>query len=566
MNWWLDGGVINTVTNGGQIIISDSGDWDFETQAMDIDGMDSGWRLENLRIDTIAPTDVTDPGGLGWRNATVNVFVFAADITSGLDHVEWELDGGPTQTGANNAPVQITGDGVHALRTRAVDVAGNISVWRDHTIRIDTVTPTDTTSPNGGWNTAPATVNITGTDALSGVDRVQYRVNGGSTVDTGTPASVVVSTEGVNTVQTRVRDAAGNWTGWKDSTVRVDTTAPTNQTDVSDGVWTTANYAVLVKAVDGTSGLSEVEYRVDGGPWVQGPSGITAQVSGTGDHTLETRARDVAGNTSLARLDHVRIDRVAPTNTTAAAPGGTVGNPYTVPVTGTDGHSGVAHVEWRVDGGTIHTGPSGTTATVSGNGVHTLETRVVDNVGYDSGWRTEPVTIDAISGDAPRPTDTTTTASGGWYTGPVTVTVAATDSSSGVADLRWRIDGQPVQNDPGPTHQIQISGEGTHHLETRARDVAGNESAWRSQYFKIDTSVPVDTVDIPAGWSDSTEFTLTATDTQSGIAEIEYTINGGTLQHGTLNQAWTSAARAATRSLPAPSTTPATPRSRARRP
>ena len=205
-------------------------------------------------------------------------------------------------------------------------------------------------------------------------------------------------------------------------------------------------------------------------------------------------------------------------------------------MTGTDGHSGVAHVEWRVDGGTIHTGPSGTTATVSGNGVHTLETRVVDNVGYDSGWRSEPVTIDAISGDVTAPTDTTTTASGGWYTGPVTVTVAATDSSSGVANLRWRIDGQPVQNDPGPTHQIQISGEGTHHLETRARDVAGNESAWRSQYFKIDTSVPVDTVDIPAGWSDSTEFTLTATDTQSGIAEIEYTINGGTLQHGTLNQ------------------------------
>ncbi len=536
MNWRLDGGVIDTVTNGGQIIVSDSGDWDFETQAVDGDGMDSGWRLESLRIDTILPTDGTDVGGPGWRNATANISVFAADVTSGVDHVEWELDGGLTQSGPNSSTVPISGDGVHALRTRAVDVAGNVSVWRDHTVRIDTVTPTDTTSPPGGWQTTPLLVNITGNDALSGVDRVQYRLNGGSTVETATPAGLTVSTEGVNDLQTRVRDAAGNWTGWKASTVRVDTTAPTNQTDVSDGVWTTANYAVDVKAADGLSGLAEVEYRIDGGPWVQGPSGITASITGTGDHTLETRGRDVAGNTSIARLDHVRIDKVAPVNTTAPAPGGQVANPYTVPVTGTDAHSGVARVEWRVDGGAVHTGASGTVATVTGHGSHTLETRVVDNVGYDTGWRSETVDVDAISGDTTDPVDTTTTAPAGWRPGTINVTVGATDAGSGVKEIQWRVDGLPKQVDAGPTKLIQITGEGVHHLETMAIDVAGNETAWRSQYFRIDQTVPTDTTDVPADWQHTTTFTLSATDAHSGVAEIEYTVDGGPLLHGTNGQ------------------------------
>ena len=62
----------------------------------------------------------------------------------------------------------ISGDGEHTLSTRGVDVAGNISLWRDHTIRIDTILPVDETAALAGWQTAPLPVSVRGTDGLLG--------------------------------------------------------------------------------------------------------------------------------------------------------------------------------------------------------------------------------------------------------------------------------------------------------------------------------------------------------------------------------------------------------------
>jgi hypothetical protein len=537
IEWRLGaGGAVSSVPSGSQITIADLGVLDLQTQAVDDSGNTSGWRSEQLRIDTVDPTDATNPGPTAWYAAPATVDVSAVDITSGVDHVEWQLDGGLTQTGPNGSDVAIAGDGTHLLRTRAVDVAGNVAGWTDHTIRVDTVTPADTTAIPGGWQTAPLGVSVTGTDAHSGVVEATWRVDGGSSTTAPAPGALTVSAEGVHTVETRVRDAAGNQTGWKSQTVRIDTTAPTNQTDTSDGVWTTADYSVLVKAADGGSQLAEVQWRIDAGPWISGSSGSQANVTGTGDHTLETRAADVAGNVSVPRLDHVRIDRVNPTNTTAPAPGGAVGNPYQVAVTGTDAHAGVASVEWQVDSDAVESGPSGAQATVSGHGPHTLKTRVIDGAGNASAWRTDTITIDAVSGDVTAPADTTTAAPAGWRPTAIPVTVAATDAGSGVAELQWRVDGQPMQTSLVSNPSFSITGGGQHLLETRAIDVAGNVSNWRAQTFRIDVLVPLDTTDIPADWQPSNSFTLAATDAHSGIDAIEYTIDGGAVQQGTNGQ------------------------------
>jgi hypothetical protein len=536
-------GAINQVPTGTPITISDIGVHDFQTRVVDNSGNDSGWRSEQLRIDPVDPTDTstpaTSPNAAGWYNAATSYDVSATDITSGVDHVEWQLDGGLTQSGPSGSDVPIAGDGVHTLRTRAVDAAGNVSDWIDRTVRVDTVTPTDTTSIASGWHTAAVAIGVTGSDAHSGIAEVTWRVNGGApTTTTSFPAGFSLSTEGVNTVETRVRDAAGHQTGWKSHTVRVDTTAPTNQTPVSDGEWTTADYHVLVVAADsGGSGLAEVQWRIDGGPWDSGPSGSQANVVGTGDHTLETRGIDVAGNASVPRVDNVRIDRTAPTNTTAAAPSSPIlGTQYTVPVTGTDTPSGVDRVEWRVDGGAIHSGPSGTQATVTGHGEHVLETRVLDEAGNDSTWRSEDVEIDAVTGDATPPTDTTTTAPSTWRPTAIAVTVAATDAGSGVKELQWRIDGQPIKSSLVDDPSFEIDTEGEHLLETRAIDVANNTSAWREQTFKVDLSVPSDTTAIPAGWQSTNTFTLSGTDAQSGIANLQYRIDGAPAQTGTNGQ------------------------------
>ena len=146
LQWCLNHGAFSDADDGDDITIATSGVWALDTRAVDNEGNVSAWTAETVRVDLAAPADITDPGGTGWHNAPHNVIVLADDPVSGVDHVEYQLDGGLVQSVPNGTSVAISSDGSHTLRTRAVDVAGNTSVWRDHTVRVDTLTPTDTTA------------------------------------------------------------------------------------------------------------------------------------------------------------------------------------------------------------------------------------------------------------------------------------------------------------------------------------------------------------------------------------------------------------------------------------
>jgi Big-like domain-containing protein len=530
MEWRVDGGAEQPALPGEQATVSGDGSHTLETRAIDDSDNASAWRPDTVRIDTSDPVDITNPGTSAWRPGPVDVTIAGIDGVSDIAHVEWQLDGGLPQSGPNASVVPIAADGVHTLSTRVVDLAGNASSWHDHTIRIDTVTPLDDTAAPAGWQTDPLVVSVTGSDAHSGIGLVRWRVDGGLPQFGFAPSLVTISADGEHTLLTQVQDNVGHASGWKTHTIRIDTTAPANHTPTADPGWRAAPYAVMVSGADDGSGLAQVEWRVDGGPVTAGASPTQATVSGNGTHTLETRAVDVAGNASAWRSESVRIDNVVPTNTTAA-PTGPVPNPYQVAVTGTDAHAGVAHVEWRVDGGAIQSGPFGSQATVSGNGMHTLETRVVDGAGNASAWRSDEVEIDiTLNADSTPPTDTTTTVTAGWRTAAVNLTLAATDSGAGVERLEWRLDGAPVQTHFGDSKALTIADEGVHELETRAWDFAGNDSAWRSQTIRIDLTVPTDAITIGAGWQAQRTFTAAGTDALSGIDEIEYRIDGGAVQ------------------------------------
>jgi hypothetical protein len=530
MQWRVDGGGAVDASNGETITLSSSGVFTLETRAVDEAGNASAWRAETVRIDLSAPNDTTDPGTVAWRPTATSVTVTAADPLSGLDHVEWELDGGAVQSGPNASTVAIAGDGAHTLRTRAVDVAGNISSWRTHTIRVDTVTPTDDTAAPGGWQTGPLAVTVAGSDAHSGVAQVTYQLDGGAQTAGPSPTVVTVSGDGDHVLTSKVRDNAGNESGWKSTTVRIDTTAPANQTPTAPTAWRAADYAVMVSGADGGSGLNDVQWRVDGGPVTSGASPLQATVTGTGVHTFETRARDVAGNASAWRSETIRIDTLAPTNTTTA-PSGPVANPYSVSVTGTDAHSGVDHVEFKIDGGAVQSGSSGTQATITGNGSHTLQTRVVDGAGNTSAWRTDTVVIDvSLNADTTPPTDTTTTVPAGWRVNPLTITVSATDAGAGMDAVQWRLPGKPIETRSGGSATLTFDTEGIYHLETRGRDLAGNVSQWRLQTVRLDFTVPTDTTAIPSGWSNSRSFAAAGADALSGPQTFEYVVDGGPLQ------------------------------------
>jgi hypothetical protein len=527
VEWKLDG-VLSSGGNGASVAIPEGSHY-LETRIVDVAGNPSTWKGATVMVDLSGPQDTTSPPTTWQTGAIINVVVKGTDPNgAGILRVDWDLDGVAGSSPGNNHTVPVAGDGDHILMTRVYD--GNAtSAWATHHIRIDTVTPTNNTTASAGWQRAPLDVGVAGFDANSGVDHVAWQLDGSAIqTSTGNPHIVNVAGDGVHTLLTRVYDVAGNISGWKANTISIDASAPRNTTPATTSAWRANAYTVLLSGDDDVSGMSEMRYQIDGGATIAGASGfLQATVLGTGTHTLTTWGVDVAGNTSGPRSETINIDGVAPTDTTTAP--GTVANRYPVVVNGTDAHSGLVNVKWKLDGGPVQNGAPGAIATITGGGAHTLETMVVDAVGNDSGWKTLNITVDlSLTPDTSAPTDTTTTVTG-WQPGPVTLTVKATDAGVGVDTVQWRLDGALSAAQPSGA-PVTISGEGVHTLETRATDFNGNVSAWLEQTISIDSTAPTDTTTLPAAWTNTRSFTLSGTDDTSGVATIQYQLDGGATQ------------------------------------
>ncbi|WP_291416806.1 ThuA domain-containing protein [Actinophytocola sp.] len=119
----------------------------------------------------------------------------------------------------------------------------------------------------------------------------------------------------------------------------------------------------------------------------------------------------------------------------------------------------------------------------------------------------------------------------GWYTGPVTVTLAAADEDggSGLDHTEYTVDGgawTPY------TEPFSVSGDGTHQVQYRSADTAGNVEDAKALSVKVDATAPLTTAQFAppndGGWNDgAVPVTLAATDETSGVASTEYSLDGG---------------------------------------
>ena len=339
-------------------------------------------------------------------------------------------------------------------------------------------------------------ITLSGTDTLSGIAEIEYRINGGAAQHATNGQAVDVGLDGTITIAHRAIDVTGQASALKTDTLRVDTVLPVNTSAVPASTWQAAALSLPLSGTDvGGSGLATMQWRVDGGPIQDGSPAI---VDTDGVHTLETRAVDTAGNETAWRPDTVRIDTTAPVNdTTAAPPAWITTPPYVVHVEGSDGAgSGVDRIERTIDNGAVSQDPD---LTISTDGVYELRTRIVDEVGNASAWR-----LDTISIDATAPLNTTAVPDSTWQPIALELPLTGTDATSGVALMQWSVDGGTV-NDGGPA---VVDTDGVHTVETRAVDAADNQSLWRVDTVRVDTTAPVnDTPEPPAGWH-STPYTV----------------------------------------------------------
>jgi len=148
------------------------------------------------------------------------VTVTASDTGSGVNTIEYALgDSGAWQP--YTAPVMVHQTGTHKVRFRATDKAGNAAAEKSVSFTVVAPPAEDTTPPvtgvnvEGSKNSAGAYINsakvtVTATDAHggSGVDVIEYSLDGGPYLAYTTP--VVVDRAGAHTVAYRARDKAGN--------------------------------------------------------------------------------------------------------------------------------------------------------------------------------------------------------------------------------------------------------------------------------------------------------------------------------------------------------------------
>ncbi|MEV0889862.1 plastocyanin/azurin family copper-binding protein [Promicromonospora sp. NPDC050262] len=314
------------------VVLDEPGTYMLEYRATDVAGNVS--EPEMLHVTVVAPDgeDATPPvvtaevtGDLDADGAYVGsgtLNLTARDPGSGVAGIEYDLDG--AGWAAYTTPVVVDTPGEHTVAYRATDRAGNVSEPGSATFTVVEAPPVDETAPTvtaqvtgeqdeDGAYVASATVQILAEDAGSGVETVEYNLDGDGWTAYTDP--VIVDVTGAHEVSYRATDAAGN-TSEPGSVELVvvdgqdppDTTQPIASAQVDgdqddEGAYL-GSATVTITARDDESGVAFIEYALDDTAFREYTGAV--EVTEPGSHAFAYRATDNAGN--VTRTGTLRFD------------------------------------------------------------------------------------------------------------------------------------------------------------------------------------------------------------------------------------------------------------------
>ncbi|MHB8170161.1 MAG: OmpL47-type beta-barrel domain-containing protein [Thermincolia bacterium] len=289
----------------------------------------------------------------GWNKANVTVNLYGSDSGSGISRLEYKLGDGNWQTGNQFI---ISTEGVNNISYRAVDKVGNVESANNTVVRLDKTVPAVTIPSNlsGAFRNADSlTIDYTATDALSGIEQVDVKLND-VTVSKGQVISLNNYALGVNTLKVTATDKAGNQTTQEARfavTNSQDTVAPTTIAtfpNANSNGWHNNSVIVSFSATDnsGGAGSRNTEYRVNNGNWTTGNS---VTLSTEGNHTVAYCSVDIAGNVENTKELVIKIDTVKPVLDLNVANSYKPGDTLTVDFVYSDAVSGIQKVEATLD-------------------------------------------------------------------------------------------------------------------------------------------------------------------------------------------------------------------------
>ncbi len=393
------------------------------------------------------------------------------------------------------------GDGRYDFYSVAIDGIGNVEPKPqapEVSTTVDTVAPVTTRALGGlpgrtPWYVSDVTVSLSPSDATTGVASTEYRIDGGSWVPYAGP--FLLASDGVHTVEFFSTDSAGNVEGVRIVTVSMDTVAPATAASLGGSQggngWFSSVVAVTLLASDATSDIDTVEVQVDGGGWQL--YSVAVPIGTEGDHEIGFRSVDKAGNAESDQVVRFRIDRTPPItgHTLSGTQGG--GGWYTSSVTallsGTDSLSGIAGIDYRIDGGgwTPYGGPFA----VDLEGARSLEFRGTDVAGNVEAAHASEFKIDTL----PPEVSISEPGAGAVLRGTsVTATWSRSDAGSGIDACTVGLDGgSPVPSDATESQTFADVADGPHVVAVTCTDVAGNHKAASVDFTVSSSTFTLDT-------------------------------------------------------------------------
>ncbi len=325
-----------------------------------------------------------------------------------------------------------------------------------------------------GWNTSNVALTFTATANGSTVKDIRTSVNNGAEViHNGSTATVNLTTDGIHSVGYYATDTDGHNEVTQYTTVRIDKVKPVT-------THTFANGKLTLTASDDRSGISKTYFKLDGGTEAEYTTPIDIPA---GNHSVEYRSVDVAGNSETAKLFSSAV-----------------------------GVTSVSIVPASVTGGTAATGTITLDAPAPAGGVQVSVTSASGAIGLPSSvavaagqtTSTFTITTNAVATD----TDASITASlnGVTTTGVLKVTKAALSS----------VAVNPTAVAGGETSQITVTLSGP-------APAGGTSVVLTSGNAKV--TVPVAVV-VPAGQSNVTSNVLTSAVTTDTSVTLTASLSG----------------------------------------
>jgi hypothetical protein len=522
---YVNGSVVNSSsTSPVSYQLPGEGTYVFYATVNDSAGNVNQTEARSVTIDLTAPTiQFVDPTP---SNATVTNSPITINVTAddgNLDTITLYVEGSPVASSATSPLTYgVSTEGVYSYYAVANDTAGNNNQTEVMVVTIDLTAPNTTANLTGalganGWYTSNVTVTMIAQDNTSGVNNTEYDATGAWQTYAG---AFEVSQEGQTTLYYRSTDNAGNTEQNNTILIKVDKTAPSYSDDAPTS-WQVADFNVTINASDAVSGVASVSYNINNTGWITIPADtIIVPITNGGNYTLEYFATDNAGLNSTHVTKYVALDKDGP-QLSDNAPTGWQTADFNVTINAADAESGVVSINYSINGSAPMTVlGSAATVPITAEGNYTLDYNATNGADLVSTGATKYLALDKTK---PQANDD---APAGWQLAAFNVTVSASDNTSGIANVTYRLNGTTATV-AGSQAIIPITSSGNWSIAYNATNRAGLVSDAKTTYAALDVNDPSASDNAPLTWQRTAfNVTINASDVGSGVASITYVFNG----------------------------------------